>query len=85
MYIVNRIYMKCCPQRQHGYPRAQDLLDMHDMNEDCYLSTKELAAEQPLPEQLYSVRVGRHWLSTLADKLTYKHKQKQTYFRRNIG
>jgi hypothetical protein len=39
MYIVNRIYMKCCPERQLGYPRAQDLLDIHNMNEYCCLST----------------------------------------------
>ncbi len=55
--------MKCCPERQHGYPRAQDLLDIHDMNEDCCLSTKELAAEQLLLGQLYaSVDIGlAHW------------------------
>jgi hypothetical protein len=85
MYIVNRIYMKCCPERQHGYPRVQDLLDIHDMNEVCCLSTNAVYFVEQLSSLFQSscTRQYKHWLSTLADKLTYECKQKQRYFRMN--
>jgi hypothetical protein len=54
MYILNRIYMKCCPERQHGYK-----VQMRYTLWNFRWNWEELAAEQLLPEQMYaSVDIG---------------------------